>query len=76
MSKTVVAGEKYEFSARALDPENEKKWGVDVRKADFVLYFFPTHPKPPVPVQPVLPPHPQLPPQAPLPPQPPLPPQQ
>jgi hypothetical protein len=60
MSKSVVRGEKYEFSAKALDPENEKKWGVDIKKADFVLYFLPTQPKPPVQPQPPLPP---LPPQ-------------
>jgi hypothetical protein len=68
MSKSVVAGEKYQFSAKALDPENEKKWGVDVKKADFVLYFLPTQPKPPIHVQPVLAPQAPLPPQAPMPP--------
>jgi hypothetical protein len=68
MSKSVIAGEKYEFSAKALNAEEEKKWGIDVRKADFILYFYPKNPKPPIPPQPALPPLPPLPPSPPAPP--------
>lgn len=71
MSKSVIEGEVYEFSARDLDPAEEKKWGVDVKKADFVLYFYP-NPKPPIapaPADPL-----SQAPNAPLPPPPPLPP--
>lgn len=48
MSKSVTAGETYEFSAKEMNPAEEKKWGVDVKKANFVLYFYPKNPKPPV----------------------------
>jgi hypothetical protein len=68
MSKSVVAGEKYEFHAKALNAEEEKKWGIDVKKADFILYFIPNRPKPPIPAQQPQPPLPPLPPAPPVPP--------
>jgi hypothetical protein len=57
-------GEMFEFTSRAFDEKAYKDMGIDPKKADFVLYFYPKNPKPPV-----------LP-QLPLPPQPPMPPQQ
>ncbi|MCE5184916.1 MAG: hypothetical protein LLF76_02180 [Planctomycetaceae bacterium] len=65
MSKSVTKGELYEFSAKALDPAEEKQWGVDIKKANFVLFFYPNpkapvpQPMPPVPPVPPAPPAPQ-----------------
>lgn len=53
MSKSVEAGELYEFSAKALTAENAKEWGINLKKAEFVLYFHPKNqhliaPRPPM----------------------------
>jgi hypothetical protein len=60
LTQAISAGQEYKFSAQELDLQLYKAWGVDIHKADFVLYFHPKHPKPPIPAQPALPP---LPPQ-------------
>ncbi|MBM4104364.1 MAG: hypothetical protein FJ263_10035 [Planctomycetes bacterium] len=49
-------GEIFEFTSRVFDEKAYKEMGIDPKKADFVLYFYPKNPKPPVPPQPPLPP--------------------
>ena len=70
MSKSVTAGEKFEFFASIHESEKQSKWGIDMKKANIVLYFIPAKPKPPIPVGSVQPPLPPQPPHEPVPPQP------
>jgi hypothetical protein len=56
-------GEMFEFTSRAFNEKAYKEMGIDLKKADFVLYFYPKNPKPPVPPQPPLPPQVPQPPQ-------------
>lgn len=53
LSESIDAGNKYRFDASALNKEQYKKWGINVDKADFVLYFYPKNPKPIPPMPPV-----------------------
>lgn len=74
LSKSVIKGEEYYFSAKEQDPAEAKQWGVDLKKANFVLYFYP-NPKPPMMHAPQPPLHPLPPlPEGPQPPMPPVPP--
>jgi hypothetical protein len=54
LTENVLAGEEYKFDAVSLDKAQYKKWGINVDKADFVLYFYPKFPKrlPPMPPMP------------------------
>jgi hypothetical protein len=63
LTQAISAGQEYKFSAQGLDRQQYKTWGINIDKADFVLYFHPKYPKPPIPPQPPMPPQPPLPPQ-------------
>ena len=53
LTESVIAGTEYKFDAKSLDKAQYKKWGINVDKADFVLYFYPKHPKPQPPMLPM-----------------------
>ncbi len=55
LTKSVKANEEYQFSAMELDKLQYKAWGIDVDKADFVLYFYPKNPKSMAPNPPMAP---------------------
>ncbi|MEN6306130.1 MAG: hypothetical protein ABFD91_00110 [Anaerohalosphaeraceae bacterium] len=55
LTESITANTEYRFSATDLNKEQYKKWGVDVNKADFVLYFYPKNPKPMTPMPPMAP---------------------
>lgn len=46
LTESITANAEYRFSANELDKQQYKAWGIDVNKADFVLYFYPKNPKP------------------------------
>ncbi|GEM_PF-724957 len=71
LSQSITAGTEYKFSASELDKIQYKKWGINVDKADFVLYFYPKNPKPqpPAHLMPIQEGNPPMP-LAPMPPQP------
>jgi hypothetical protein len=64
LTESITAETEYKFDASKLDKAQYKKWGINVDKADFVLYFYPKNPKPmpPVPGPEGNPPMPPLPP--------------
>jgi hypothetical protein len=70
LSQSITAGSEFKFSAAELDKDQYKKWGVNVDKADFVLFFYPKNPKPLPPAHflPIQEGNPPLPPVAPQPP--------
>ncbi len=43
------AGEVFSFDYEKMDPQKFKELGIDLKKANFVLYFHPKHPKPQLP---------------------------
>ncbi len=53
LTESIMANTEFCFSAKDLDIMQYKAWGIDVNKADFVLYFYPKNPKP-IPPKPVL----------------------
>lgn len=55
LTESIMANTVYRFSATDLNKEQYKKWGVDINKADFVLYFYPKNPKPMAPKPPMAP---------------------
>ena len=45
-TESLAAGQDFKFSPPKDSEEELKKIGIDLKKADFVLYFYPKNPKP------------------------------
>lgn len=44
LTRSLTAGTTYNFSVENVDQQQYKKWGIDLNKANFVLYYYPKNP--------------------------------